>query len=302
MLRKITLHGPLAATYGEQTIELDADDFPTLLRGLDCAYPNFLIELRKHPQMAVALKKGEDVSFITPENMGWSFGSKDEILVTTSEQGSGAEIAAAVASWASGASSFAAATGWSAFVYAAAYVATTIAIAYAVGRIAQSLADTPESDGASADERRSALFDQAVNLQGQGHPVPLLYGRFKCGSVVISAGVRTTKNAIAFGDAIVVEYLSTVTGNLFSNDIDGSTLTLQSWTLNGVSRTPGQTYTTTGLSFTLNSNGSFTAVSDGAAYTNVTGTYTATSSSGNTTDTTFKVEVVEKPSDYNNPY
>ncbi len=43
------------------------------------------------------------------------------------------------------------------------------------------------------DERPSFLFDGPVNMTEQGGPVPLLYGRMRVGSVVISAGLSSER-------------------------------------------------------------------------------------------------------------
>jgi predicted phage tail protein len=47
---------------------------------------------------------------------------------------------------------------------------------------------TPENNEI-ADNRASYIFNGAVNLTAQGNPVPILYGRMRVGSVVISAGL-----------------------------------------------------------------------------------------------------------------
>lgn len=49
---------------------------------------------------------------------------------------------------------------------------------------------TPENNEI-ADNRASYIFNGAVNLTAQGNPVPLLYGRMRVGSVVVSAGLST---------------------------------------------------------------------------------------------------------------
>lgn len=43
-----------------------------------------------------------------------------------------------------------------------------------------------------ATKTASFVFDGAENVTEQGHPVPLVYGRFRTGSVVVSAGISTT--------------------------------------------------------------------------------------------------------------
>ncbi|NBT52728.1 MAG: tail assembly protein, partial [Marivivens sp.] len=47
---------------------------------------------------------------------------------------------------------------------------------------------TPENNEI-ADNRASYIFNGAENLTAQGNPVPILYGRMRVGSVVISAGL-----------------------------------------------------------------------------------------------------------------
>jgi predicted phage tail protein len=47
----------------------------------------------------------------------------------------------------------------------------------------------PVKSRAREDERPSFLFNGAVNSTEAGGPVPLVYGRFRTGSVVVSAGI-----------------------------------------------------------------------------------------------------------------
>lgn len=64
----------------------------------------------------------------------------------------------------------------------------------AIGGIVQLTTSTPESDYGSREEankRPSFLFDGAANTSTQGLPVPVIYGRIKTGSVVISAGLSS---------------------------------------------------------------------------------------------------------------
>lgn len=55
-----------------------------------------------------------------------------------------------------------------------------------------------------ADNRASFVFNQAVNTIEQGGPVNLVYGRFKTGSTVVSAGIDAEK---------LMTYNSPTTGN-----------------------------------------------------------------------------------------
>jgi len=69
----------------------------------------------------------------------------------------------------------------------------SLGAALLLGGISQTLAPTPRVDGygARADERPSFLFNGPVNVGAQGVAVPVVYGRMRVGSVVVSAGLTT---------------------------------------------------------------------------------------------------------------
>ncbi|MEN6621498.1 MAG: hypothetical protein ABFD50_08125 [Smithella sp.] len=54
---------------------------------------------------------------------------------------------------------------------------------------AQRVTPTAYDSREPADQRTSFLFNGAVNKTEQGGPVPLVYGRIRAGSVVVSAGL-----------------------------------------------------------------------------------------------------------------
>lgn len=58
--------------------------------------------------------------------------------------------------------------------------------------LASALNDDEEEKG-DPDERASFLFNGAVNVNEQGGPVPLVYGRVRTGSVVIHGGLNVEK-------------------------------------------------------------------------------------------------------------
>lgn len=65
--------------------------------------------------------------------------------------------------------------------------------AIALGGVAQMLSPAPTQAGGSAsvDTKASFLFGSADNVTQQGVPVPLVFGEFVVGSVVISVGLST---------------------------------------------------------------------------------------------------------------
>jgi predicted phage tail protein len=74
--------------------------------------------------------------------------------------------------------------------------------AIALGGVAQMLSPAPTMAGGSAavDRRASFLFGSADNVTAQGVPVPLVFGEFVTGSVVISVGLSTEE--IAAGSSV----------------------------------------------------------------------------------------------------
>jgi len=87
------------------------------------------------------------------------------------------------------------------------YIGTSLILGGTAQLLSPSISDTPGSFGTTspsrarardsftpenneiADNRASYIFNGAVNLTAQGNPVPILYGRMRVGSVVISAGL-----------------------------------------------------------------------------------------------------------------
>lgn len=78
----------------------------------------------------------------------------------------------------------------------------------ALSGVAQLLSPTPTTPAAgSIDQKASFLFGSADNVTTEGGPVPLVFGRFTVGSVVISAGLSTE------------DYSSSGSGVTFSSDV-----------------------------------------------------------------------------------
>lgn len=75
----------------------------------------------------------------------------------------------------------------------------TMGISMIIGGIVQLLMPAPKGNSAKdkADDLASYAFNGPVNTQAQGNPVPVLYGRLKVGSAVISAGITTSDGVVA---------------------------------------------------------------------------------------------------------
>lgn len=64
--------------------------------------------------------------------------------------------------------------------------------AMAMGGIAQMLSAHSPAQNGSSNSKSSYYFNGAENVTSQGGPVPLLYGRMRVGSTVISEGILAT--------------------------------------------------------------------------------------------------------------
>ena len=68
----------------------------------------------------------------------------------------------------------------------------SMGMSLAVGGVAQMLAPKVKAENKEAVENRpSYMFNGAVNTIAQGNPVPILYGRMRVGSQVVSAGITS---------------------------------------------------------------------------------------------------------------
>lgn len=69
-------------------------------------------------------------------------------------------------------------------------------ISMIVGGVVQMLTPVPKNQTKQDDDRKSYLFNGAVNVQAQGNSVPVLYGEMIVGSVVASAGISAEDNYV----------------------------------------------------------------------------------------------------------
>lgn len=75
---------------------------------------------------------------------------------------------------------------------------TQAGIGMVAGGVVQMLSPQPKFASAKESSNQpSYVFNGAVNTEAQGHPVPLLYGRMRVGSAVISAGIEAAAYAPA---------------------------------------------------------------------------------------------------------
>lgn len=78
-------------------------------------------------------------------------------------------------------------------------IAFSMGFGLVLGGVSQLIAGSPKSQNAAANERPnnqpSYAFNGAVNTTGQGNAVPILIGRLRVGSQVVSTGLSTAQLA-----------------------------------------------------------------------------------------------------------
>lgn len=67
----------------------------------------------------------------------------------------------------------------------------------ALGGISQMLAPSPKAGKGAEDRKESFLFGSTENVTAQGGPVPVVFGEFCTGSVVVSSGLSTEEMSTA---------------------------------------------------------------------------------------------------------
>jgi predicted phage tail protein len=203
MKRDIYLHGILAQEFGEH-YSLDCASTAEAARGLGVQLPGFMPTVRQHNFKIVIVGQQDDKWLLGQEHLNFNLGNCREVHFVPVVGGAGgddgvgkivagvaiAAVAVAGAVYTGGASLSAlggtiGATGISYGQVAA------LGVSIALSGVSQALAPSPQGLGGQdrPEERPSFVFNRPVNTTEQGNPIPLVYGRFKVGSQVISSGI-----------------------------------------------------------------------------------------------------------------
>jgi predicted phage tail protein len=210
MIRTIHLHGKLGQDFGEQ-FRLDVANAPEAVRALSLQLKGFRQAIEAGQFRVVRGDPEQGGMDLGPEEFSFRLGRHDLHIIPVpagSKGGGGKLILGAlmiVAAFIPGVNiavglAFegvaAAATGVE--VAAGAFAAgfgflQSAGTMLVLGGIAQMLAPSPKVNNyqqrEAPEQRPSFLFNGAVNTVEQGQPVPVVYGRYRVGSVVVGAGV-----------------------------------------------------------------------------------------------------------------
>lgn len=213
MLRNIVLHGKLATLHTEPTVSFDVDTVAEAIRAC-CFQIKGFEEALKEGSYHISLNENEadnDVdATIAPFQLGNRVTSIHFVPVVAGAKRGGAGkvilgvamIALAVVTWGSsltlmGGAVAVAGPGVStaAGLVISSSTIASLGVSMVLGGVAQLL--TPQvssgnsTDFEAVDERASFLFNGPVNASAQGAPVPLVYGRMRVGTHVVSTGLVT---------------------------------------------------------------------------------------------------------------
>lgn len=204
-MRTIRLYGHLAQRFGRQhryavRTPLEA------IRALSATMPGFRAHLLAHSRPGYVVRVGAAAR--TAEQMAWPADDVIRIIPITAGAGRGwGQIvlgAALVAmAYVTGGASLSLSSAWAAGGWTTAgYFAGALGTAMVIGGVSQLLApQTALASGEQGARKPSDVFAGAVNTSAQGNPVPLLYGRLRVGSQVISAGLSVDQAGSVPGNA-----------------------------------------------------------------------------------------------------
>lgn len=205
-MRTIKLHGRLKEIYPDE-IRLDVSSVGETIRALSFQIPRFK-EAISTGHYQVFLDKDDPENTITTDLIRFNLGACECIhikpVLEGAKGGGGGKIIAGIALVAL---SFAIPGAVGALgpqipgLFGANIVTSSLVAKLGIGLALTGVSQllTPQLDAPSSssferpEERPSFLFNGPVNTTEQGGPVPLVYGTFRVGSTVVSAGLSVEK-------------------------------------------------------------------------------------------------------------
>lgn len=178
---KIYLHGELKKLSPEP-ISIKSNRWDVIFRGLESQVPEFRSKFKEVDQYIIAIKTDDGIKLLSDEDLQFPIQS-DEMFLIPSITGSGVELLV-LAAYAG--TSYAVSTG---LILAS----TALLINLAVGVTVMLLAPKPKLDAGSnsIEKKDSFYFNGQQNVTEAGAAMPIVYGEFLTGSVVVSVGLET---------------------------------------------------------------------------------------------------------------
>lgn len=184
MLTTVTLHGEMADLFLPEA-RLDVSSLAEAVRALGAQLKGFRRYIIEHDFQVFLVR--DEVHFLEEKHIGMTLPAGDIHIVPVLE---GAAKGGGVAKLLAGLT-IAAVAWWAAPALGAALVGgitygnvAVFGVGLAIAGLSQLLASTP-----TTKHTQSFLINGATNTVEQGGPVPVIYGRTRASSVVISSGI-----------------------------------------------------------------------------------------------------------------
>ena len=200
----VQLHGRLADRFGKTPFGLDIANVAEAVRALGALVPGFRAELRQGAYKVLADHPGGELR-LGPEDLRLGLGRTRTLHLIPVVEGAAIEgaggggtgkiilgVALIAGAVMLGPAGFGVVAAGSTFMGIGLGNMAMLGVGLTLAGVAQAMAPSLQTPGAPEAERReSFMFNGAFNTMEQGHPVPLVIGRMRTGSVVASAGVQS---------------------------------------------------------------------------------------------------------------
>jgi predicted phage tail protein len=188
----VILYGFLAEKYGK-THRISAKTPAEVIRAFCANYKTFKADIIQDGQAAYKVMAGKDVR-ATHEGLHLSTGKTIKIIPMIYGKGGLGKIFLGAALIA--ASFYLPGAGAAAGGFSLSSVASSVGFSLLLGGVSQLLFAPPKpktNAGEKTENLPSYTFAGAVNVTGQGNPIPIGYGRMRVGSQVISTGLSVAQ-------------------------------------------------------------------------------------------------------------
>jgi hypothetical protein len=222
----------------DELVPINAGDLRDLISGVRVLFPASAKYFLPHRQMCIGVVNGEDVKWLTRDEALLQIPDCEYLIVGVDYDGSaGVDLMAIVI----------------------AYV-----IQWTIGRIVTLyFTDKPKTKEEQQD-KDSYLLNGPNNSTRAGEAVPLVFGRFRCGSVVISQALTSERMGTSLRDEWSFTGTGTFTGNFLTNDANNVSLTITSIDLQQQFNGPKTTHAVPFTNLALTSNRTLSVAADGS--------------------------------------
>lgn len=186
MLHDVYLYGELGNKYGHKHT-FDIINAPQAARALAANFKEFFGDFKDGLYQVIIGNDKETGTQIDKDSLGYQIGKDKSVHIIPVFKGSGGSVGGAVKT-----------VVGVVLITVGAFTGQTwlvqIGVAMTFNGVATLLTPTPNIEDydsrESPDRRASSLFNGATNRAAEGSAIPLVYGRMRTGSVVVSAGIQ----------------------------------------------------------------------------------------------------------------